>query len=178
MQPRFYAGIGSRETPSDVLTLMASIAEQLANGGWTLRSGHALGADQAFEHGAGIMSEIYLPFPMFQAAVPIHGEVFTRPTAAAWRLASQIHPAWDRCTNFARDCHARNMHQVLGWDLATPVDFVICWARLDPDGNPRGGTAQAVRLARREHISVFNLVIPEHRARLERFVSPASALGV
>ncbi len=45
---KVYAGIGSRETPPHVIRLMGRIAERLACEGWTLRSGNAPGADQAF----------------------------------------------------------------------------------------------------------------------------------
>ena len=40
---KFYSGIGSRETPQDIMELMTSIAAQLARQHWTLRSGGADG---------------------------------------------------------------------------------------------------------------------------------------
>src|SRR3546814_20967042 len=46
-----YAGIGSRETPSDTCEEMALIASPLEQRGFTLRSGFAGGADTAFEPG-------------------------------------------------------------------------------------------------------------------------------
>jgi hypothetical protein len=51
------------------------------------------------------------------------------------------------------------MHQILGDDLKTPVDFVLCWT---PDGAETstsystGGTGQAIRLAIANSIPVFN----------------------
>lgn len=47
-----YAGIGSRQTPDDILELMHRIGSTLAINGFTLRSGGAVGADTAFEQGA------------------------------------------------------------------------------------------------------------------------------
>ncbi len=57
---------------------------------------------------------------------------------------------------------ARNSHQVLGADLKSPVDFVICWT---PDGCETerqrvwetGGTGQAIALADRWGVPVVNL---------------------
>ncbi len=49
---RPYAGIGSRQTPSEMLSLMESLAGRLAADGWVLRSGASPGADQAFFRGA------------------------------------------------------------------------------------------------------------------------------
>lgn len=70
------------------------------------------------------------------------------------RIASEVHPAWDRCNEWARGMHSRNCHQILGYDLQSPVDAVICWT---PDGKIQGGTATAIRIALKYNIPVFNL---------------------
>ena len=46
-----YAGIGSRKTPEDIITLMHRLGVRLAELGFTLHSGAANGADTAFEIG-------------------------------------------------------------------------------------------------------------------------------
>lgn len=53
--------------------------------------------------------------------------------------------------------HARNMHQILGIDLKTPVDMVICWSP------GHGGTEQALRLARAYGIHIVNLATTEFK---------------
>lgn len=153
-----YAGIGSRETPEPTLNLMRRIAISLQNAGWTLRSGHAHGADRAFEMGAGVRAEVYRPRDV---------------TPAALDLASQFHPAWERCDKYARSLHARNGFQVLGMDLATPSRFVCCWTR---DGKASGGTGQALRIATAYHIPVFNLHDPKAYSRLTDFLPEVSWL--
>ena len=70
------------------------------------------------------------------------------------RIASEVHPAWDRCNEWARGMHSRNCHQILGYDLQSPVDAVICWT---PDGKIQGGTATAIRIAMKYNIPIFNL---------------------
>lgn len=47
----YYTGIGSRETPEEVLSLFTIVGEFLAKKGYILRSGGAKGADKAFEVG-------------------------------------------------------------------------------------------------------------------------------
>jgi hypothetical protein len=42
---RLYTGVGSRETPPDILDLMTRLAQRLAAIGWVCRTGGALGAD-------------------------------------------------------------------------------------------------------------------------------------
>ena len=69
-------------------------------------------------------------------------------------IASEVHPAWDRCNEWAKGMHSRNCHQILGYDLQSPVDAVICWT---PDGRVVGGTATAIRIAMKYDIPVFNL---------------------
>ena len=59
---RFYAGIGSRETPIEYLQLFTRVATYLEGNNFMLRSGGAKGADQAFEAGVTDNNyEIYLP---------------------------------------------------------------------------------------------------------------------
>ena len=172
---RAYAGIGSRRTPDSILELMTSLAGRLAADGYTLRSGHAPGADQAFERGAGARAEVYLPWARFEEAVQTTAaHIQPKPSTNAVQMAAAHHPAWDRLRQGARSLHARNCHQILGRDLNDPVAFVVCWT---PDGattNPgpsTGGTGQALRLAAAHHIPVFNLQRPADLKRIQRFLS-------
>lgn len=83
MTPRFYAGIGSRETPPAILETMRAAARRLRDLGFVLRSGGAAGADTAFAEGAGVCSEIFLPWPGFRGI----DTPFPEPTRAAFEMA-------------------------------------------------------------------------------------------
>ena len=144
-----YAGIGSRETPANVLKLMTRVATRLAARGYTLRSGGCEGADVAFEQGA-TSKEIFLPWKNYNGSDSQHYHI----TADALALAASIHPAWERCSNGARKLHARNCQIILGQNLDQPVDFVVCWHQ------GTGGTMQGVRLAKQRGIPVINLADP------------------
>lgn len=165
-----YAGIGSRETPPDVLTLMRAIGATLARQGYTLRTGAARGADTAFEHGAADADgtiELYLPWAAYeQRSAHV---ALTEPTAAAIELAAQHHPAWERCRQGARKLHGRNSHIALGPSLDDPVAFVVCWT---PDAQRGGGTGQALRLVEARGIHVMDLADPATRARADAFAHP------
>jgi len=159
-KPLIYAGIGSRQTPADVLEKMKFIATELAKSGWILRSGHADGADMAFETGAQAVQgkqEIFLPWWGFNNApkrnvdprfiVPIiHLETYN--------AVATYHPNWEACTMAARKLHCRNANQIFGKELDTPTDMVVCWT---PGGEKKGGTAMAITIAERYDIPVFNL---------------------
>ena len=68
MMNKIYAGIGARALPESVADFFIHLGRELANDGWTLRSGAADGADAAFEKGCDIsggVKEIYLPWKEF-----------------------------------------------------------------------------------------------------------------
>lgn len=166
---RYYLGIGSRQTPDDVMELIRKLAAQLA-ATHTLRSGAADGADSGFEQGAtaaGGRKDIYLAWRGFNGnASPLFGV-----TPEALAMAAKVHPAWDRLSEGPQKLHARNCNQISGHDLATPAEFVACWT---PDGcesaktrNAKtGGTATAIVLAERNKVPVFNLKNSAGRNRL------------
>jgi len=86
---RSYAGVGSRETPADVLQVMTRFARHMESRGYILRSGGAPGADTAFEDGASESArEIYLPWPAFNG----RSSPFERPSVAAIKLGMRYHP--------------------------------------------------------------------------------------
>lgn len=154
----YYTGVGSRKTPAEVCTIMTQIAAKLAKRGYILRSGAADGADAAFEAGANQRltehpPEIYLPWLGFNGS-----KSQLLPSREAFLMAEQFHPAWGRCSPAARCMHARNCHQVLGKDLKTPSEFLICWTQ---DAAAGGGTGQAIRIAKHYRIPVYDLGDPE-----------------
>lgn len=155
---RAYAGIGSRETPLMILKLMQILAKQFRGEGFTLRSGRAPGADQAFEDGAGDKAEIFKPWRAFEKDYfsAFNSRVFDDPTVAAIEAAKEYHPNWGALSRGGELLMGRNMHIVLGQDLDDPVDFIICWTK---DGKITGGTGQALRVAESLAIPVYNLCI-------------------
>ena len=166
----YYAGIGSRDTPPEICRLMTRIAKRLSEKGWTLRSGGAKGADSAFEVGS-TLSEIYLPYDGFEKKRQHHTECYDAESFSNYQearsIAAEFHPAWDRCSEWARKMHTRNVYQVLGVDLNTPSSCIICWTK---DGGFNGGTAQSMRIAQARGIPIFNLYFDDSVGKLAEFV--------
>lgn len=121
-----YAGIGSRNTPSNVLSIMTKLARRLDELGFVLRSGGADGADSVFEDGSK-NKQIFLPWEGFNG----RESEFTSPSSEAFRVAEIVHDGWRYLKPGAQKLMARNCHQILGADMRSPADFVICWT---PDG--------------------------------------------
>lgn len=145
----FYAGIGSRETPFDILNTIKKISKILENKGYILRSGNADGADKAFQNGC-INKEIYLPWNGYNNLYINNKNIFSVSDKAI-KYSLQFHPNKNILSNGAKKLHGRNSQIIMGYNLDTPVDFVLCWH------NYSGGTMQAVRIAKCNDIPVYNI---------------------
>lgn len=165
-----YAGIGSRLTPPEILELITQISIKLDSKGYLLNSGGAAGADTAFEKGSK-RKQIFLPCESFNGRTHDGISYFNYQKLPYKDLAEETvglyHPAAHKLSAFAFHLMARNTYQVLGKNLQTSVDFVICWT---PNGEDVGGTSQAIRIATAVKIPVFNLGKQEHLERLTKFI--------
>ena len=158
MSYKTYAGIGSRSTPNEIKSLMFFAAKFLSRKGYTLRSGGADGADLAFEIGVNSvngMKEIYLPWKGFNNS----NSTLVVKEGEAYEIAEKFHPYWHNLKPGARKLQARNSHQVLGYDLKTPSNFVLCYT---PKGSRKGGTGQALRIADEYGIEIFDFGLYEN----------------
>lgn len=148
---KYYTGIGSRETPLDLQTLMTKIAIALSNDNWILRSGGADGADAAFERGA-MYKRIYLPWNGFNDRYVDNYSYVVPPYN--FEMVSDYHPQADYLSQAATKLMSRNSYQVLGDNLDTPSKFLVCWTQ---GGGLKGGSAQAIRISKDYKIPVYNL---------------------
>lgn len=178
---KYWTGVGSRSTPEHILKIMRAVAHKLAVKGYTLRSGGADGADIAFEYGSDDVNgskEIYISWDNPKST---HGRIYYHNNRDVFKLdlspkkedamilASEIHPAWDRCSQAAQKLHARNMFQVLGYRLDKPSSFLICYAI--PQGDSvKGGTRTAFECARRHGIPVFNMYEKDVQERFIKYL--------
>lgn len=151
----YYSGIGSRDTPDDILQLFTMIAQQL-NDHYILRTGDAIGADRAFAYGATNVCQ-------YSARDIIDDRYHNREQAIA--ISRALHPNWPRTNEYSCALLARNVYVVLGDDLMTKSRFVICWTR---DCQVVGGTGHTIRIARHYQIPVFNLADNKVRCAFEQ----------
>lgn len=219
---KVYCGIGSRQTPPDIMSVMVSAATQLAKAGFTLSTGGADGADSFFEMGAKSGRgdiQLWLPWTRFNGRTEHVAR--SEPNRLALQKAEQFlgDEHWNRmlasflkkngaesieayeeaCAKARRPSrlrfynanskfpferhycpahmlHGRNMHQILGADLRTPVEFVIAWAPVK-HGKPVGGTATAINLAEENYITVYNLFLRKRRKQFLDDALPAYLRG-
>jgi hypothetical protein len=180
----WFAGVGSRETPEEILALMRRISVALYAQGYALSSGDAEGADTAFYEGA-IVSPHYhvLGARIYLAWDGVRGRhhdpknyFYDASKFPTWEtansLASEIHPAWDHCKRGARAMHSRNIYQVMGHCLTDPISSLLYWARpVGKDEKVSGGTNQALQTSIKFGIkNRINLYTDEGMARATKFL--------
>lgn len=169
--PKYYTGIGSRETPEDIASLIKQTASFLAKHKYVLRSGGADGSDTYFEVGCDNengLKEIYLPWQFFnnnQSNLFLYNLKESKNKAE--EIASKFHPVWNKLSQGVKKLHTRNVYQVLGKDLKTPSKFVVCYCPIEK-GEWKGGTAQALKISKFYDIKIFNLFLEEDVQRIKK----------
>jgi hypothetical protein len=153
-----YAGIGARSTPYEVLIRMSHISKRLEHQLFILYTGGAAeGADAAFL--ARIyFYKVFMPSSYFNYKKANGTDFIDCSKLSNWneglKTVDKYHPAPQHLTPFTKKLMARNAYCVLGQDLKSPVDFVLCWT---PNAKDVGGTGQGLRIAKDYNIPIFNL---------------------
>lgn len=188
---QFYTGVGSRETPTDVLCLMRRLGKVNCDQGYRGRSGCAPGADTAFWEGAQLSerySEVgfdnFLPnawmfnreefgFILPDARKRIFDATsFVNTYQQAQEIAYKARGSFEGLGKGGIQLHTRNAYQVLGPSLDEPSRAVIFWAQpVGRQGKVRGGTNTAVQIAIENGIETINLYKDLDRNRIETFLA-------
>ncbi len=154
--------IGSRETPDNIQQEMIRLGQYFKAQGVRARSGHADGADFAFEQGAQEATDVFIPWKGFNSVKPYLGFVYILDQTPAGKLykpglealVKKFHPAPERLSAGANKLMQRNCLQVLGPELDKPSDVVIAYTK---EGKLLGGTAFAMRIAASKNIPIINM---------------------
>lgn len=152
---KYYTGIGSRNTPPDMLSLMTAIAWKYNELGYRLRSGGAMGADTAFQLGSGKNCNIYVPLPHSYGT-----KQWQKWEGLAKEVCESFNLNLSSMKPFTQYLIIRNMPQVIGLDGEPLSERVVCWT---PNGEMVGGTRYALRLAEMRNVPIFNLGLPNFR---------------
>lgn len=189
-----YAGVGSRDISEDERLRCTNLGAYLRANGVALNSGHADGADIAFEEGARISVELlhkppddvmFLPYAGFNKAKNIKtfidsgSYVVPEFNERVVELVTQVVPylnnlKFDKKTgrvSFTYHAFLRNGYQVMGRDLDTPVDFLVACSDWDGKGSVKGGTRVAWDLATCMGIPCFNIRYSDEFDRLRAWFS-------
>lgn len=163
---KYYAGIGARKTPNDVLEYMEIQGKLLAEKGYVLRSGGAKGADSAFEKGCDSvrgLKQIWSTRNKHEWEE--HDWVIPIISRACWEkpfLSMQMH---------TQRLLGRNTYQLYGdpklFEDCVKSKFVLYWSQPENGENCSGGTRYAIRMAVEAEIPCFNLYNESEKAEYE-----------
>lgn len=153
-----YSGVGSRCVNRIMYDSIVEIARYMDDKGWRLRTGDAIGCDEAFRSGAR-NKDVYI-------SKPENYDNYSWDKATD--IARKYHPKFDELHDMAKVYHIRNSFQILGDDLESPSDLVICYTKdgavSDEDRSIRtGGTGQVISIADDYDVNIVNLGKMEHR---------------
>lgn len=173
------AGIDLSKSESQKLV---ELGECLALCGWQLRCGGRSEMEDKLLEGARLVSsiqpEVILPFPYYRHYGPASKgvKVFSSQPEKVQNQAMSMLNAPSELLSY------RSLHQkvvlasgaalAFGCELKTPVRFAVTWIRnLDKRSFYRNQEAPIFHTLENRGIPVFNLGNPEHRARVENFIS-------
>lgn len=160
-----YAGIGSRQISLVEAETIRGLARSLAVQGYWLHSGNAIGADQAFQEGAGKQSVAFLPWPEYNQGICPDSLRYCQFSEESVSIARKLHPKGATLSAHSFSMMARNVQMVDGVPGHPRVAFVLCCA--DPtEYGVKGGSAMAFRLAKLRGIPFINLRKPGWEAEL------------
>ena len=167
--------IGSRKAPPHILEQLQAVAKYFAQSGVIIRSGKAGGMDSAalrgcLEANRRLPHEMYIPWRGF-GVIKSGGswDCLMGEHVGARLIAKSLHPNWSRCTEGAKKLHTRNVPQIMGKDLNTLTDLVLYWCE-EKNGQPTGGTATAVNLAKSLDINTINMLHNNWKAKLRELM--------
>jgi hypothetical protein len=177
---------------------LASISRRQPEIEMQMTSGNCVGMDAAFQAGFALAvskganiaqnHHIYMPFAGFGIPVNHSTGTYLMPndTQLDWtgakQLAIQHHAVWSKMLEAGRDMKVkaqpfliRDVFQVLGHDLQSPVDFVLCATRFAEECKAdctamTGGTAMAIAIADAYNIPVFNMNALNFGERFKEFL--------
>ena len=191
---KVYAGVGSRETPEDILELMSELGKALCEDGWILSSGDAIGADRAFYEGARrasnfseAMVRIYLSRNGFwngHEAVYVGSKpglldatTFTDTYEQAKQMALEARGSFERLSPGGIALHTRNVFQIHGHTLQDKVKALVYWGIPKGKGEKvHGGTNTALQLAIKSGIEKrINLYYEENVAAARAYLAKRAA---
>jgi len=157
-----YTGIGSRKISSKESEIILTISKSLSEKGLIVLSGNAEGSDITFQEGSRGKCVIMLPWEGFNQKKYDytnsldHYIIDPRKDKSAKNSVNEFHPNPKSLNKYGKLFMIRNYYQIHGVYNYPRSSFVVCCSD-EENGEVRGGTGQAVRIANHLKIAVINI---------------------
>lgn len=163
MKRKIVTLIGTREPLFEYHDLMVRIGKAFSDKGYIARSGGAIGSDSLFLKEYDPSLTIVYRNDDREGCINVknHNNYYEFEL-----LASRVNTHWEFMPVNHKELHARNIPQIMGLNLNTYSDLVIFCANENYRGQVSGGTATAVKTARRLNIPTINIMNKVQRKKL------------
>ena len=157
----------------------------IAKHGGFLRSGGAVGSDEAFHRGSKtakvdneVNSRIYLAWNGMGGHIAEEGSEYVDASCLPSReealaLALEARGSFVGLGRGGVSLHGRNPYQILGDELDDPADLVLLYAKPVNNG-VKGGTNTAYKIAVKNEVPVLNLYNPEDVAKAQNIMTSST----
>lgn len=165
-----YAAISNENAPANVIEQFKSIAIDMENRGYTMRTSGNKGVEEIIEVVAQ-NKEIYIPWKKFND----RESQYCKVDKSAIDLVGTLHPSFQDLKDSVKAIIGRYAHVILGKDLKSPVRCVVCWTE-DGVESAKDKTAKTgycgtpIQIASNARIPVFNLKNDNAIYRLKNFM--------
>lgn len=181
-----WCGVGSRETPKEIIPEMVWIGHCLALLGGVLATGDATGSDTHFFDGYNLgrlpkmpPAQVYYTRKKNQRNLehsPQMGqhefEMYPEVGHIAQDMAYEARGSFEGLFPSGIALHSRNALQVLSETLDNPRRFTVYYAKpVGKRGAVAGGTNTAVKISRKNKIPTVNLYVEEQRTKFIEWVT-------
>ena len=147
IQKKLYAGTGDRKTPLKIQNLLQNYIKILNERNYMLRTGSESGTQT------------------FMKTLADKVEVMDIPEAnhLVYAANRSHYVLWSHNGNRVKKKYARDTLILLGDNLATPPEFLLCWCNI----NIKGGSVFSIRLAKEHNIPIYNIFREDHQEKFE-----------
>jgi hypothetical protein len=156
-----YTGIGSRDISKEEEQRIDYVVKKLYNLDYICFSGNAPGSDITFQRCSNNKCVVFLPWKNFNKEMYDPEQALDHFVVGNEKVgleaAEKFHPNFKNLSCGGRALHARNYFQIFGYDVYPKSEFVICCASEDSTRKVLGGTGQAIRIAKHNHLEIINL---------------------
>lgn len=172
---RPYTVILDKAVPENILAKVEEIVKVLSGHGFTLRYGGTEEFESRFEKVAE-RKELILPWRDFNEKQ----SKFTFNNDRSLAVAKMFHPTFDTMKKGVQAFLARNARLILGHEMKSPTNFLICWTddgceSLREKTSATGFVGHPIAIASAAHVPIYNLNRENSVARFQHFMNSLEA---
>ena len=166
--------ISGEEPPASLVDVFTALLGGMESKGFTLNAlnGETQGLEPVILQGVEVTVDLYSPWTGFNKTTEVKCDT---PLADAYSIVTGFIKTFGTFKPGGRAFMARRVHQILGHDLKTPIEFLAVYTadgaeKANEVTRSTGNTGIAIQIATGAGIPVFNLHKADGVDRLKNFI--------